>query len=461
MTDTTEGSVRLESIVERAGRIPTFDHFPGVDELITFFDRLTDDHPDRVTRRRIGTSRLGEPLWMYVIGQGRSDALVYAGVHPNEPIGFCTVQQLARDLCEDPDLAERLDCRWWIIPNIDPDGTRLNEGWFGRPVDRVFYARHFYRPAPAEQVEWAFPLVYKDAYFDAVIPETFALMRVIDEVRPDIAVSLHNGELGGVYYYLSRPLPGMVEALHRIADHAGLPLDNGEPESSVVEQYGPAVFAMIDVERVYDQLEELGLPPSTDAGASSASYADRYGTVSMVAELPYWIHPAVGDDNPSGRHYAEALAAAADELASDMVALTGLLHRAERWLSSDSQLVRASVAFLPSLSAAADSERARSQQADPDRVATVAEEFSLFDRNRCFRLRYGGMLLRAVESEAARGAAPAELHRVRNELVELYAGWQQEAARQQTELTQIPINRLVGVQYAATLALLQAEQATT
>ncbi|SDS03818.1 M14 family zinc carboxypeptidase [Microlunatus soli] len=453
-------SDRLATILQRVDRIPDYDHFPGVDELIAAFDRLADDHPDRVSRRRIGTSRLGEPLWMYAIGRGHSNALVYAGVHPNEPIGFCTALQLATELCTDQEFADDLDCRWWIIPNIDPDGTRLNEGWFTGPVDRVTYARHFYRPAPAEQVEWAFPLSYKDAYFDAVIPEAFALMRVIDDVRPDIAVSLHNGELGGVYYYLSRPVPGMVETLHRITEHAGLPLDNGEPESPVAEQYGPAVFGMIDIERVYDHLEQLGVPPDTGgAGASSASYADRHGTLSLVAELPYWTHPAIDDRGPSGRRYAELLREAADELDSDMAALGELYRRAEPWLSHTSQLVRATAAFLPSLTEAAGSERARAAETDRDRIATVAEEFSVLDRNRCFRLRYGGMLVRAVASEVGRGAAPADLHRVHRDLVELYSGWQREAAAGEPDLRQVPINRLVGVQYAATLALLQARQA--
>lgn len=449
----------FDEILQRVDRIPDYDHFPGVDELIEAFDRLVDKYPDVVSRRRIGTSRLGEPLWMYEIGQGRSSALIYAGVHPNEPIGFCTVLQLATELCTDPEFADRLDCRWYLVPNIDPDGTRLNEGWFDGPFDRVFYSRHFYRPAPGEQVEWSFPFAYKESYFDAVIPEAFALMRVIDEVRPDVAVSLHNGELGGVYYYLSRPVEGMIEQLHRIADHVGLPLDSGEPESAAAEQYGPAVFGMIDSEKVYDHLEALGLQPSTDgSGASSASYAARHGTLSLVAELPYWTHPASNDDTRSGRRYTELLNSAADELDADMSALTEIFDAARGWLNTDSQLVRATEAFLPSLTAGVGRERARARRGDPDRIATVAEEFSLFDRNRCFRLRYGGMLLRAVESEAGRGAAPAELHRLHRRLVELYRGWQQEAAGYEDDLTEVPINKLIGVQYAATLAVLRARQ---
>jgi hypothetical protein len=66
------------------------------------------------------------------------------------------------------------------------------------------------------------------------------------------------------------------------------------------------------------------------------------------------------------------------------------------------------------------------------------------------------MLLRAIESEAARGAAPAELHRLHKQLIALYAQWQAEAAELEPELQVVPIRKLVGVQYAATLALLAA-----
>jgi hypothetical protein len=83
----------------------------------------------------------------------------------------------------------------------------LNEGWLKGPFTREHYARNFYRSAGDEQVEWSFPLDYKTAYFDAVLPETAALMRLIDHVRPALMCSLHNTEQGGVYYYLSRPEP--------------------------------------------------------------------------------------------------------------------------------------------------------------------------------------------------------------------------------------------------------------
>ncbi|WP_329001696.1 M14 family zinc carboxypeptidase [Kribbella sp. NBC_00709] len=444
----------LQAILERAHRIPGLTHFPGVDEITRRLDALAAEHPDLVTRRRIGTSRLGDPITMYSIGTGPDEALVYAGVHPNEPIGFWTAIRLAEDLCADEEL--RTGCRWNIIGCIDPDGTRLNEGWFDGPFNRVHCLEHFYRPAPAEQVEWSFPFQYKTAYFDQVMPEAFALMRVIDELKPTVAVSLHNTELGGVYYYVTKELEGFVAELHAIAASFGLPLELGEAETPVARPLGPAVYEMISAKATYDYTESLGMTPYSSSGGSSAEYAERHGTVSLVAELPYWTHPANDDQTPADEPYAGVLVRMADALGNDIDVMLEIFAAARPHLSGDSQLVRATDAFLPYLAKRPERDRLRAAKEDPARIATVAERFGLTDVHRSFRLRFGGMLLRALEGEIARGSAAAAVHPLARRMRSLYREWQDEAATLDHELRTVPIKDLVGVQYAATLALLGA-----
>ncbi len=48
--------------------------------------------------------------------------------------------------CEDAELRDGYDYTWHLIGCVDPDGTRLNEGWFAGPFTPRNYARHFYRP---------------------------------------------------------------------------------------------------------------------------------------------------------------------------------------------------------------------------------------------------------------------------------------------------------------------------
>lgn len=442
----------LDDVLARAVAVPAISDFPTVDALLDWFAALADDHPSLVRRRRVGTSRLGEPIDMFSIGDGPRPHLLFAGVHPNEPIGFRTLQHLAAELVADPGLRAATNATWHLVPCIDPDGTRLNEGWFGDPADRAAYARGFYRPAPAEQVEWTFPFAYKDAYFDDVIPETQALMRLIDELRPELMVSLHNAELGGVYYYLSEDLPGAIGPLHAVPAALGLPLHTGEPESPALERLAPAVYRAGSTRDEYDYLESLGLDAAAMVGGEgSAAYAGRHGTVTLIAELPYWSHPAADDMSETTADYADVVRAKAEALVDLGTTLTGLLDDARADLTLRSPFLRASEAFVPMMTASGTSELVRAGRL-PARPATGAEVFSNEEVVRMFRLRFGGMLVRALAAEASAGLATARLHRVHARARALYDGWLADALAV-TGLEVLPIERLVGVQYGATLTM--------
>ncbi len=219
------------TVLRLAAEVPDRDGFPLVDDLHAAFDALAAAHPEQVTVTRIGTSRLGEPLHSYRIGSGSHAAVIVGGVHPNEPIGSWTALHLATWLLEDAATAATLDTTWRIVPTIDPDGMRLNEAWFHDPHDRVSYARHFHRPAPDAQVEWTFPEQLPIGVLRPGAPGDARVHAAHRRHPPDLLVSLHNGEMGGVYYYLSEDLPDVVDTLHAVPTALGLPLDTGEPES--------------------------------------------------------------------------------------------------------------------------------------------------------------------------------------------------------------------------------------
>lgn len=431
---------------------PSLTTFPSVDALTASFRELAAAAPTLVTRTVVGHSRAGEPLESYAIGHGSRHAVVAGGVHPNEPIGFHTALELARRLVADTGLRESLDLTWHIVPCIDPDGTRLNETWFDDPADRVFYGRHFYRPAPDEQIEWTFPLDYKRLRFDRPLPETRALMEIFDAVRPVLFVGLHNAEIGGVYYYLNDGgALDLAETLRAIPARHGVPLDVGEPESPDLEAIAPSVFRAPLAAEHYDYVEGLGLDPVADAsGGGSADYLQQYGTLTLVAELPYWTHPDATDTSPGDRPYVDVIAQKAAQLRDLSVALTAVLGRVGDALSIPSPFLRAARAFAPAMGGLADIEEQRSRTIDPSRVATRAEQFANTDVVRCFRLRFGGVLLRALEAECRAGVATDAVRLERDAFAVVYDAWAAEAAT--VPLETIPIHRLVGIQLDATLA---------
>ncbi len=458
MTSPTPPTATLEPAVppwlaDEIDSVPDIAAFATADELAAECTRLAAAHPGVVALRRVGTSAQGEPLTCLTVHGGpdaHGEALVFGLPHPNEPIGGLTALHLAARLAADAGLRARLRHTWHIVACIDPDGLRLNEGWLKGPFTREHYARHFYRQAGSEQIEWTFPLEHKNAYFDAVLPETLALMRLIDAHRPALMASLHNAELGGVYYYLSRDEPGLYPTLQQIPARLGLPLHQGEPEAPWVPRLAEGVFRSLDIRDAYDHLEPAGLTETISGGNSTGSYAERHGTLTLVSELPYWSDRRIADPTPTDRRYAEPLTEHGRELVELGGVLAEVLAAVDGLTWVESPFLRASRFYARIAGELGADMLARAEGADPRRRATVAELVSTTDAVHMFRLRYGGMLLRALDAEQTIGNLRPAVRSARARLAEHYAGWCAEAAG--AAAVPVPIRDLVAVQYAAVVA---------
>lgn len=433
--------------------VPEYDAFLGADELESALADIAARHPDVAALHRVGTSRAGDPIHALRVGDASRHALVFGLPHPNEPIGGLSALHLAERLCADPALLRRLDLTFTVVACIDPDGLRLNEGWLKGPFTRTHYARHFYRPAGAEQVEWTFPLSYKRAWFDRVLPETLVLMRLIDELQPALVCSLHNSELGGAYYYLSRAEPALYQDLQEIPERVGVPLDRGEPEHPSIPRLADGVYLGLGVRHTYDYLEDTGQDPLVlaEAGDTSAAYAERHGSLTLISEVPYWTDPRSSDPAPTEHRYAALLAEQGTRFSQFAEPLQEALAEVRPHMVTESPFLRASLAFIPWLTTHEESLRPRVADPANQRPATVAEQFSLADTVHSFRLRYGGMLLRATAAELAAGNQPPVIRRRHAELRDLMEQWMEEAQAHSAEAT-LPIRALVATQYAAMLA---------
>jgi hypothetical protein len=405
--------------------LPEMDRFLTVDELNADFARIAAGFPEIARLERVGSSSLGEPIRMLTMGSGPTQLLLFACPHPNEPIGAMMLHHLARLLCEDDALRDGLGCTWNMIPCVDPDGTRLNEGWFAGPFTVTNYARNFYRPAAHQQVEWTFPNFHKTNYFDRSLPESEMLMRVIDRLQPALMGSLHNAGFGGVYYYVSRDEPKLYSTFYDLPEWEELPLRLGEPEVPYAPAYAPAIFGMISAADAYDYMEANGADMSSFShGGSSAEYATTYDTLTLIIEMAYYDDDRVNDQTVTETNRRDAILAGLDRSDEGYKVITGHLDAVSDDLRAKSVFEAAVRSFMKLQRESTAAERTWAET-DPatDRPATVAELFSSNQESRFYRLLTLGMLLRLLEGEIAIGNGTPTIREHLKEATTTFEQW--------------------------------------
>jgi hypothetical protein len=284
--------------------VPNFDEFLTVEELDNSSRKLAEKFKD-VELFNIGNSNSGRPILCLKIGNSKKNALIFAFPHPNEPIGSLTVEFLSGYLAENPDIVKELGYTWYLIKAIDPDGAILNEGWFKGPFDPLKYAKNYYRPPSHEQIEWTFPIKYKKLVFSNPPPETQALMKLIEDLKPNFMFSLHNAGFCGIYWYVSHEIKEMFPELINFTKRENLPIHRGEPETQYLKELNPAIYQLFGIQDTYDFLEENGVNDPQDlikSGTSSddyLSYKTNGKGFTLVCEMPYFYDKALDNDNPS------------------------------------------------------------------------------------------------------------------------------------------------------------------
>lgn len=450
-----------EELAAALARVPDYDRFLTLAEMTDRARAVADEHPHLASIVRVGASTEGRPIEMVRIGDGPQRMLLYALPHPNEPIGAMLVQFLLGELVANEDL--RRGRSWYLLPCVDPDGTVLNEGWFGGPFTIRNYARHFYRPRSVEQVEWTFPIRYKTFAFDDPIPETRALMSALELVRPHFVYSLHNAGFGGVYYYLSHDVPAAYGKLHAIPRSRGLFMSLGEPEMPWAVELHPAVYKSPLVTDAYDHYERYG-PPGKDpaeliqGGAGSFDYLRSLGladTFTIVTELPYFQSPVIQDTSPSGLTRREVVLAGADKTAEMADALKDVLERVRPHVDQGERFFRTVASFARFYDAHVETTRRWAETAEGmDEPATVAQRADELYVGTFYRLLIASMLRRSLEAHLE----AREDETLRAALADLEAHLDRWATEVETNLdsSPIPIKRLVEVQYGAMLAVLDS-----
>jgi len=395
--------MNIDKIIEK---VPNYTSFLTVDELDASTLQLAKEYPEVVSVFEAGKSRKGHSILCSKVGTGSKNALFFAFPHPNEPIGAMTIEFLERELVENKELRESFDYTWYFIKCVDPDGTKLNENWFKGPFNIYNYSRNFFRPGSIEQVEWTFPISYKNLTFDTPMPETRAIMNVIEQVKPEFMYSLHNAGFGGAYWYISHSYADIYDDLRKSAEKQGVALHLGEPESPSAVEFSQSIYKMLGIEDEYDFIEKY-----TDAapeeeimcGSSSASYAERFNDcVTFLTELPYFFDKRIQDLSPSTMTRREAIHESVN-ISSDMFEkMDGLLENIRSYISDDNPFPLLVDQMIDSMGAQAEAKKKWAEQEEFAEIATISEEFDNLVVSRFYHGLCVGMVARCARFEMDR-----------------------------------------------------------
>ena len=437
--------------------VPAYEAFLSAAELDASSRALAEKYPDVVKVFSIGRSREGHELLCLQIGDDQPlNGLMFGLPHPNEPIGTMMLEYLTENLAKNPELRSKLGYNWYIVKAWDYDGYLLNEGWIKGPYTITSYSKYFFRPVAKQQVDWTFPVDYKELHFHDVMPEAEAMMHLIDRIRPAFIYSLHNAGFGGVYWYFTRNIDvGLYESLYEAPRREGIPIHFGEPESPSIKVYYPAVFEGGGICEEYDYLEKFGIPDiaeAIDCGTCSDEYAWKLcRTITFLTEMPYFYDRRIDDLSPSDILRKDAVKRKIAEEKASNAKIKEILSVSRAYMRPQNPFLLAIESFMKEQS---DDATLKMVEENPDyaKPATQAEKFDNLSVSRFYKLLTMGMLARANEWELADLADGPEQDEARAALTRgldtaraLHA---ENAAQLEEELdySVIPIQKLVRIQ---------------
>ncbi|SHN14136.1 M14 family zinc carboxypeptidase [Actinacidiphila paucisporea] len=378
------------------------DAYPTVSGVAAAARLLSARHPDLCRMRLAGESRTGRPLWLLSVGHGRRHVLVVAGPHPDEQAGGGTVLWLAEQAVADRDRMADADLTWDFLLCLDPDGTVLNETGPAGPRPPAVHFRHTYRPAVSEQPEWA-------GSFRAAgdeLPETYALLAVIDELRPILQCTLHGTDVGGSWVQLTADIPGLAEPFGKFAAELDIPVQVGTYDALFWQGSGPGVYVLPPG----GHRDRFASEPENVNG-STWTRPHRHGGLTALVEVPMWATRRVADPTPHPEP-SHAVAVMAARLRKDGAALTATLDRALPVIGSAGPPAGSTALLLRGVEHAVGAFAALAADydtlaADPPVPLTVAHVAALDIASRRIPLRAAGMLLRLLDEQPLGDPDPA------------------------------------------------------
>lgn len=202
---------------------------------------------------RLGTTLDGQPIDCLELGDGGKQVWLYARQHPGETQAEWWVEGTLECLTDPSDPVSRAlreHCRFHIVPNCNPDGSRrghLRTNAMGANLNR----------------EWENPTAEQS-------PEVLAIRNRMDATGVDFAMDVHADEaIPAVFLAGFDGIPNWTDALGESYNRYRAILDRRTPDFQTKLGYPTAA------------------PGQGNLSMSTNQLAQRFGCTAMTLEMPY------------------------------------------------------------------------------------------------------------------------------------------------------------------------------
>jgi len=266
--------------------------FYSVKEFLSYIKNRAKIIKLPVTHIKIGKTRSNNDIYALQISNMPFNAIFLGFPHPNEPLCEIVLAKVL-ELAKSELVGENIK-NWFIVPVWDIDGAKINQKWWIKDkISIVDIVDSWYRPSPGMQVEWTFPIKYKDYTFNSPLPETNAIKKIIDQNPPDLLISLHDGLLSDAYMFISSDIKELSCSLSNTLTQFGL-ISSKYCPIPYIETYEKGIYSLPYAKNELKYLSKLDNRLNInfyENGASSFEYVNSDCTC-LVLELPLfkWIH---------------------------------------------------------------------------------------------------------------------------------------------------------------------------
>jgi|GEM_PF-960054 hypothetical protein len=388
--------------------VPHFRRYMTVDELHKRNAELVNENPGKVELIDLGKSTNGEVIDCLKIGDGKYNALIHGFPNCEEPMGGNLLDYFASSLVQDDELRESLDYTWYLIKCSDPDGARLNEGFQKGPHTPMNFTLNYYRTPNVLTAESCFPYRFGPLDLNDPVPETKALMKIMDTVPMTFISSLHMMKWGGITYEVPEPCEPIYPTLWDVAKQF-----NVFPRKRLGTMYAPGIqyAAYLSPARSWVKAWNAG---NKNLEPIRGCYIYEYGqqlNPNMFMQIPeccIWYEPDMWNNTPTDTTLGEALDYGKAKLDEADSFLLKIWQEALPHLKTETPFKAMTEEWMaPIISAYTNvtdpafsyDEKTRGKK------ATVAEKVGVEGHDDLYRMFYLGAMIRTLEAELEAGGS--------------------------------------------------------